>query len=204
MTVAEVMRLVAGDPAIGVGVVARGASDPEFTVGSLTSEAIVWLYYPQGGDIGHWIATFNRAGRGTYLFDPYGNTAKRPQIPVSGKVIYNTINYEGTPDPQVNTCGEWAALRALNRNLSSDSFMSKYGGWNQEDIGTWGKTEISQRMPTANEVMDRDGGLMKDAIEASLAEAGGATLSSEDPEPVSKATAPSDEKPTVSSFLGGL
>ena len=180
--------------------------NPEFSVGSADAPAIVWLVFPdKSSDVGHYITSIN-----SHIFDPYGSRKGLPHPqtmlpPMNGPVTLSTINYEGQPNPEVNTCGEWAALRANNHHLSDSQFDNKFGHFNNRDVGEWAYELVKGREQKRAEAAEQLE-INKAQIEANEPEpagaGGNAPEESSDPDP-NPQPAVSDPamKPTASSFF---
>lgn len=145
----------------------------EHVHGPTDAKATVWLIFPNPSEkIGHYITTI-KAPKGILIFDPYG---KRTGVPhpttflpdsIQGPVKLSTHNYEGQPNPEINTCGEWAALRANHCNMSDTQFHNHFSRYTNKAVGAWAfelienknearNNEIAQAESDKNEIEERE------------------------------------------------
>jgi hypothetical protein len=120
----------------------------------MNNTVIVWLIYPTGGDVGHYVTTIARAGQVLEIFDPYGERvmgldlilSHLPRIFVRQyrHARINKDNYQGPPNKLVNDCGQWAALRATDAHLSEQGFYERRRTMDQFDISDWAQHLMSR------------------------------------------------------------
>jgi hypothetical protein len=171
LTLEEMLKLI--DDGVGLAIVTNRV--PEYHAGSADSRTTVWLVFPDPSqEVGHYITTIKRSN-GTLIFDPYGRRDGLPHPtellpPLPGPFSENPYNFEGAPKPTINTCGEWAAIRAQNPNMSHEKFEQEFGHYSNQTVGQWA-FEYVQKRQAHNEAFAEQAEINKTDMEAKEEEA---------------------------------
>jgi len=216
LSVQEVAKLLEEPTKVTVAISRNNTAEIISGPGPRSSPVCVWLVFPDpSASIGHYITTILRPEQSIEIFDPYGSNGLGRIKAISllpdeirsmaSSFSINKENFEGAPNPKINDCGSWAALRANHANLTKTAFYNRFSDINQIDIGEWAQNSI-QHTENARETFENEREERAGAIQEQM-ETGGS-----DPEKgvMEDATVASDNlqgeqdiitKPTFSSFF---
>ena len=218
MTVEQMLKLLHGHQHVALGV-QKGYRMYDWVKGDASFPTAVFLVFPNGVEdgIGHYVTLIKR-GQAVEMWDPYGAAGVYLSHLftewIGRRTLHkNTINFEDSAadvdshSGNTNTCGEWAALRAINSRLTNAAFFEKFGHYTQKDVAESASIKLEDNLHDAGGAQDMrqamGGALLDESIEK-LNQKPETTEPEEPRAPLAANVVSADEANPISSFISGL